>query len=141
MTLALLLRAAGLSLVVLSVFHVVLWRALDWGREIELLSPLSARVFAVHTFFVAFVLCALGLLSLLAPGLLLTPSELARWLLCAIVLFWIARLVIQPLVFDRVMRSGWTRSPVLRVGVGLLWVAYVAVFGAALLRQLEAGAG
>ncbi len=141
MSLALLLRAAGLSLVVLSFFHVVLWRTLDWGREIERLSPLNARVFAVHTFFVAFVLCALGLLSLLAPGLLLAPSELARLLLCAIVVFWLARLVIQPLVFDRAMRTGWTRSPLLRVGVVLVWVAYVAVYGAALLRQFGASAG
>ena len=138
MSLVILLRVSGLSLIALSLLHLVLWRTLHWGREIERLSPLNARVFLVHTFFVAFVLCALGLLSLLEPRLLVEPSELARLLLAAIVLFWIARLVIQQLVFDRAMRSGWTRSPLVRVGASLVWVFYVAVYGAAFLFQLGA---
>jgi hypothetical protein len=133
-----LLRIAGISLVVLSLFHAVLWRKLDWGLEIGRMSPLNARVFAVHTFFVAFVLCALGLLTAVQPELLLAPSDLARLLLYAVVLFWIARLLIQPLVFDRVMVTGWTRSRVLRIGATLLWLGYVAVYGAALRIQLEA---
>lgn len=136
MSLALLLRVAGVSLVVLSLFHAVLWRKLDWGREMDRLSPLNARVFAVHTFFIAFVLAALGLLSAIQPELLLVPSELARLMLYAVVAFWVARLAMQPLVFDRVMVKGWTRSPVLRMGASILWVAYVAVYGAALWRQL-----
>ena len=141
MSLVVVLRVAGGSLVVLSLFHVVLWRTLDWGGEMARLSPLNARVFAVHTFFVAFVLCALGLLSLLAPRLLVEPSELARLLLAAVVVFWIARLVIQPLVFDRAMQSGWTRSLVVRVGASVVWALYVAVYGAAFLRQLGATEG
>jgi hypothetical protein len=135
LSLALLLRVAGASLLVLSLFHAVLWRTLAWGREIERLSPLNARVFAVHTFFIAFVLGALGILSLVRPDLLLAPSELARLLLVGIVVFWFARLVIQPLVFDPVMRLGWLRSPLLRVGVSVVWLTYVGVYGAALLAQ------
>lgn len=135
MNLALLLRLAGISLVVLSLFHAVLWRTLAWGKEIDRLSPLNARVFAVQTFFIAFVIGALGLLSLIRPDLLLVPSELARLLLMAIVAFWTARLVIQPLIFDRVMQLGWTRSPLVRVGATLVWLNYVAIYGAALLEQ------
>lgn len=136
MSLTLLLRVAGASLVVLALLHAALWRALGWGSEIERLSPLNARVFAVHTFFIAFVLCALGLLSLARPELLLAPSELARLLLAGVVVFWIARLLAQPLVFEPVMRSGWTRSLPLRVGASVLFLSYVGIYGAALLRQL-----
>src|SRR5262249_45076470 len=125
------------SLIVLALFHAVLWRALSWGRETERLSPLNARVFAVHTFFIAFVLGALGLLSLVRPELLLVRSELARLLLAGIVVFWIARLAIQPLVFDPVLRLGRWQSPLLRACASLVWMAYVAVYGAALLRQFE----
>ena len=135
MSLLLALRIAGGSLVTLSIFHLVLWRALGWGREVDRMSPLTARVFAVHTFFVAFVLFALGALSLLTPHLLIERSELARLLLAAIVVFWIARLAFQPFVFDRVMQSGWTRSPPIRIGALLLWAAYVAVYGVALCGQ------
>jgi hypothetical protein len=136
MTLELALRLAGLSLVALSLFHAVLWRTLDWGLERAKLSPLTGSVFAVHTFFIAFVLLGLGWLSLARPELLLARSELARVLLWAVVLFWAARLAAQPLVFDRVMREGWTRHPIIRFGSNLIWLSYVAVYGAALLRQL-----
>lgn len=138
MTLELALRIAGGSLLVLSVLHVALWRTLDWSREAGRMTALNARVFFVHTFFIAFVLFALGALSLVRPDLLSTPSELARLLLAGIVTFWVARLVVQPLVFDRVMRGapGWTGSRFVRVGANVVWLGYVAVYGAALLAQL-----
>jgi hypothetical protein len=135
LNLPLLLRTAGASLIVLSLFHAVLWRTLAWGREIERLSPLNARVFAVHTFFIAFVLGALGILSLARPDLLLAPTELGRLLVAGIVAFWVARLVIQPLVFDPVLRLGAMRSPLIRAAVSLVWSFYVAVYGTALLAQ------
>jgi hypothetical protein len=136
MTLALLLRCAGASLVTLALFHAVLWRTFGWGREIAQLSPISARVFVVHLLFIVFVLFALGLLSLGWPELLLVPTDLARLLLYAVVVFWLARLLMQPLVFDRAMGVGWTGSKVVRVGASLLWTSYRAVYSAALLRQL-----
>jgi len=136
MTLSMIVRLAGASLIVLSLFHAALWRALGWGREMHQLSPLTARVFAVHAFFVALVLMGLGLLSLGRPDLLLNPSELALLLSGGMVVFWTARLVLQPLVFDRPMRVGWTRSLPLRVGVNVLWAGYVALYGAILCRQL-----
>ncbi len=138
MTLELVLRMAGASLIVLALFHAVLWRALGWGPEINRLSPLTARVFLVHTLFIAFVLLALGLLSLLAPELLVAPSDLARLLLMGIVLFWVARLLMQPLVFDRAMTIGWAKSPLVRMGANVAWVTYVLVYGSALMRQLHA---
>ncbi len=130
-----LLRLAGASLVGLAIFHVVLWRAFDWGRELEGLSPLSARVFVVHTLYLVLVILGLGLLSLLRPGLLIVPGELARLLLGFIVVFWVARLVLQPLAFDSVIPAGWARHPVVRVGACLLWAGYAAVYGIALARQ------
>jgi hypothetical protein len=131
------LQLAGASLLVLTLFHITLWRALHWGSEIVRLSPINTRVFIVHLLFIAFVLGALGLLSLVRPDLLLAPSELARFFLYAVVLFWIARLLMQPLVFDRVLKQGWTAHPLVRWSASLLWAGYVAVYGAALLRQFN----
>ena len=135
MNLAFFLRLVGASLIVLSLLHAAFWRLLGWDKEVECLSPLNARVFAVHTLFIAFVLFALGFLSLARPELLLAPGELPRWILIGVVLFWIVRLILQPLVFDRVMRVGWTRPIVVRVGALLLWILYVVVYGAALIKQ------
>ena len=135
MSLSLLLRIGGASLVLLALVHLALWRSLHWDRESERLSPLNARVFGVHAFFVALVLFGLGLLSLLRPDLLLAPGELQRYLLAAVVLFWFVRLCLQPLVFDRVMTLGWTRTRTVRVGAHLLWAAYLLLYGATLLAQ------
>lgn len=135
MSLDLCLRLAGISLIILSLLHAVFWRTLNWGREVEALSPLSRRVFAVQTFFVAFVLLGLGLLSLVSPELLLAPTRLARFLLIGVVLFWLARLLLQHWVFDPVMRDTWTRHVLVRAGATLLWSGYVLVYGAALLTQ------
>jgi hypothetical protein len=82
------------------------------------------------------VLAALGVLSLGWPRLLLIPGDLARLLLYAIVLFWIARRLLQPLIFDPTMTEGWASSPFVRASASLAWAAYVVVYGAALLRQL-----
>jgi hypothetical protein len=81
MILETLLRLVGASLVVLSVGHGVLGRALNWPADAAKMSPLNARVFHAHTFFVAYVLMLLGLLSLVRPDLMLIPSDLGRLLL------------------------------------------------------------
>jgi hypothetical protein len=137
MSLGLALQLVGASLVALSLFHMVLSRSLGWNHEAARLSPLNARIFMVHAFFVAFVLLGLGLLSLMRPDLLLVQSDLGRLLLGGILLFWVARLLAQLLVFDGVMRTGWTGSLVLRAGAMLLWAIYVLVYGAAFLNQLR----
>lgn len=127
------------SLLVLSLLHAVFWRPLSWHREVANLSPLNGRVFIVHLFFIVFVLIALGLISLMRPDLLLAPSELGTLLLGGITVFWIARLLAQPLVFDAVMREGWTRSWMIRIGAMLLWLLYALIYGAAFLQQLRPG--
>ena len=137
MSFVLALRLVGASLVALSLFHMVLSRLLGWNHEAERLSPLNARIFMVHAFFVAFVVLGLGLLSLMRPDLLLAQSDLGRLLLGGIFIFWVARLLAQLLVFNSVMRTGWTDSRVLRVGATLLWTTYVLVYGAAFLQQLR----
>jgi hypothetical protein len=134
--LSLVLRLSGASLVVLAIFHAALWRTFRWGSEISRLSPINRRVFIVHLFFIAFVISALGLLSLARPDVLLEPSDLARLFLYGVVAFWVARLLLQPLLFDRVLKDGWTATLLVRVGASVLWAAYVAVYGLALLGQL-----
>jgi hypothetical protein len=135
-TLALVLRLVGASHIVLALAHVVLWRLFDWSREIAQLTPLTARVFAVHTFFIAFVLAALGALGFARPDLLITPSDLARLLLGATVLFWGLRVFAQPLVFDPVLLRGSPYRFPVRAAATLLFVGYVVVYAWALARQV-----
>jgi hypothetical protein len=135
-TLVVVLRVLGASHLALALAHVALWRLFGWSSEIERLSPLTARVFAAHTFFVAFVLAALGALALARPDLLVAPSELARLLLGAIVAFWLLRLLAQPFLFDRVLLLGSRHRTLVRGAATLLFAIYVAAYGWAFARQL-----
>jgi hypothetical protein len=125
----------GASQIALAAAHVVIWRAFGWSDELARISPLTGRVFAVHTFFIAFVLAALGALALGRPDLLEMRGELTRLLLAAAALFWTLRLFAQPIVFDPVLMLGsrW-RSPV-RLAATLLFTFYAANYALAFLRQ------
>ena len=137
MSLSLVLRVMGASHIALGLGHVLIWRLFGWSREIAGLTPLTARVFAVHTFFISFVLVALGGLALGHPELLLGPSELSRLLLGAAALFWLLRLIAQPLVFDPfLLRGSIYRAPV-RGAAMLLFGAYVLVYGWAFARYMR----
>ena len=129
------LRAVGASNVVLGLAHVVLWRLLAWTRETKLLSPLTARVFAVHTFFVAFVVVLLGALAAIHAELLVAPSALGRLVCGATAVFWLLRLLAQPFVFDPVLllESRW-RVP-LRLVASTYFAACVFVFAWAFENQ------
>jgi len=129
------LQAIGASNVVLGLAHVFLWRVFAWTRETKRLSPLTARVFAVHTFFVAFVLVLLGALALLHADLLVAPSALGRLVCGATAVFWLLRLLAQPFVFDPVLllESRW-RAP-LRIVASTYFATCTLVFAWAFENQ------
>jgi hypothetical protein len=80
-------------------------------------------------------LFALGVLSLARPDLLVTESELGKLFLGSVFLFWLARLALQPLVFDSVMRTGWTRSIAVRVLAVFAFATYAIVYGVSFAHQ------
>jgi hypothetical protein len=130
------LRALGISQIVLGLAHAEIWRRLEWSRESAKLSPLTGRVFGVHTFFVAFVLVLFGALTALHAELLLLPSPLARFMTGGMTLFWLLRLLAQPLVFDPVLLPGSPLRAPLRLAAVAYFGATTAAFGVAFAKQL-----
>lgn len=131
-----LLRVAGVSHLALGAAHVAFWRRLGWSREMRSMSPLTARVFAVHTFFIVFVLIALGALGAGRPELLVVRSDLGRLVLGAALVFWALRLLAQPLIFDPVLLPGSRHRTTVRVAAIATFASYVAVYALAFARQL-----
>lgn len=130
-----LMQISGVSLIALSLFHLVLWRMLGWTAQIAKLEPLTARVFAVHTFFVAFVLLGLGLVSVIYVDELCAKSVLARAFLIFVVVFWTARLMVQIFVFDPVLWRGRPWRVWARLAASLAWLGYTSIYAAALHEQ------
>jgi hypothetical protein len=135
MTLAVHLKIAGVSLVLLAFAHLFFPRRFGWAEELARLSLLNRQMFQVHCFFIGLILLMFGLLSLVFTGTLLERSALGRVVLGGLVLFWLVRLFVQLWVYDPSLWRGHRfNTRVRRLLLGL-WGYYVVVFGWALWDQ------
>ena len=97
----LLLVLAGLGQLGLALGSLALPRMLGWRAQTATLRPLIRQVFWTYAVYIWATNVCFGLVSTLAPELLLDSSALARLLCGYITCYWGARLGIQFLYFDR----------------------------------------
>jgi hypothetical protein len=135
MTLLLHLRIAGCLLLALAAMHFFLPKRFNWSEELARLSLLNRQIFIVHTLFIVLVLTMMGALSLFFGSLLLSGSPLARVVLGALALFWIARFVVQLFVYDKSLWRGDRFNTRAHLAFTALWAYLSAVYGAALWAQ------
>jgi hypothetical protein len=137
MSLSFHLKVVGTSLLLLAVAHAFFPRRFNWGDELHRLSPLNRQIFQVHCFFIGLVLAMFGSLALCFTSALLERTALARIVLGGLVLFWLARLLVQFFVYDSSLWKGNRFNTRIHWLFSILWVYYVAVFGWALWNQLR----
>src|SRR5262249_29710405 len=135
MSLALHLKLAGLSLILLGLLHAFFPRRFQWKEELGQLSLLNRQMFLVHCFFIVLVLLMFGTLALVFTETLLIPTALARVVLSGIVLFWFLRLLMQLFVYDTRLWKGNRFNTRVHLFFTLLWSYYVFVFAWALWDQ------
>lgn len=92
---------AGLAQLGIASSSVFIPRLLGWREETKLLRPLTRQVFWTYAVYILAINTSFGLLSLLAPHLLLDGSTLARVVCLFIAAYWTSRLMLQFVVFDR----------------------------------------
>ena len=97
---------AGAGQIALALASLWLPRILRWGEETGRLSPLTRRIFWVYAAYILATNLCLGTLSVLAPGLLLDRSPLARCVAAYAAAYWGARLAIQLAWFRGVAPKG-----------------------------------
>ncbi len=127
-TLTILLRVAGVGLILLAGFHVPLGRHLKWREEAERLSPANASIFCVHAFFICFVLVMMGLPCLLDPMVFLESSRAGAWLTWSFSVFWTIRLFFQWFVYPWNLWRGKTMETVAHVWFTIVWLYLAALF-------------
>lgn len=130
------LRAAGVLLIGLALFHIALPKRFGWREEMCHVSLLTRQIFYVHTFFIALTVGLMGLLALGCADELLQPSTLARGVLSGLTAFWLCRLVFQIFVYDAALWRGKKFETYIHWLFAALWLYFVVVFGWALWRQL-----
>jgi hypothetical protein len=137
MSLTLHLKIAGATLLFLGLAHAFFPRRFNWKGELSAVSPLNRQIFQVHCFFVGLVVGMFGLLALLFTPALLERTALARVILAGLVLFWLARLIVQLFVYDRALWRGHRFNSCVHLLFTFFWAYYAAIFGWALWRQFQ----
>jgi hypothetical protein len=126
-------------LLILALAHAYFPRRFDWREELRHVSPLNRQIFQVHCFFIGLLLFMFGLLALCFTDALLERSGLARIVLSGLVIFWLARLVIQLGVYDSRLWRGDRFNTGVHWLFTCLWAYYITIFGWALWSQLRPG--
>ena len=129
-TLTILLRVAGVGLILLAGLHVPIGRHLKWREEALRLSPINASIFRVHTFFICFVLVMMGLPCLVEPSVFLESSRAGAWLAWSFSVFWAIRLFFQWFVYPRELWRGKKMETIAHAWLTVVWLSLAALFAA-----------
>ena len=92
---------AGLAQVAIAATSLLIPRLLNWREQTARLLPLTRQVFWTYAGYIFATNLAFGLLSIAAPAILMDGSSLAAVVAGFIALYWIARVTVQCVVFDR----------------------------------------
>jgi len=95
-----LLQIGGLLQLSILIASALVPHVLDWRRNLAGLHPFLRKLFWVYGAFIVFVIIAFATLTLLHAGAMATGEPVARSLCFFIAIFWLARFVVQFVVFE-----------------------------------------
>ena len=131
-----LLVCAGVAQLILGAAHSFLPRLLHWTDDLAGTSDITHAVSYVHSFFIGFMVFAMGLVSVGLRHDLLSEPRLGRALAGFLAVFWLCRLLAQLTVFRPVM-SQLPGAPWLQ-WVGLSgWAGLTAIYAATFFLNLN----
>ena len=128
--LTVLLRVAGVGLILLAWLHVPIGRRLKWREDAARLSVVNASIFRVHTFFICFTLVMMGMPCLLEPSVFLETSDAGAWLAWSFSAFWATRLFFQWYVYPRDLWRGKRTETVVHAWLTIVWLSLATLFAA-----------
>ena len=129
-----LLKTAGVLLILLALLHAVFPRYFKWSEELRSITLLTRQIHYIHTFFIALTVLLMGVLCLAASTELLTTS-LGRKICLGLLIFWLARLLIQFFGYSSSHWRGKRFETVIHAVFSLLWAFLVTVFALAAFAQ------
>ena len=133
--LTILLRAAGVGLILLAIVHIPIGKHLKWRDDAARLTPVNASIFHVHIFFICLVLLMMGLPCLLDPSVFLEKSRAGAWLAWSFSAFWMIRLYVPWFVYQADLWRGKRMETIVHWWFTFLWTALAVLFAACGLWQ------
>jgi hypothetical protein len=120
---------AGLSQLGLALGSLAIPRILQWNEDTLRLRPLTRQVFWTYAGYIWVTNVCFGLLSCLAPELLLEGTALARIVAGYITAYWGGRLLIQLFYFDRSDAPKGTFFAAAEVALVILFLSLSTAYG------------
>jgi hypothetical protein len=127
--LTILLRIAGIGLILLALVHVPIGRKLRWKDDCKKLTTTNAEVFRVHTLFICVVLVMMALPCLCEPDIFLIQSRAGTWLAWSFSAFWAIRLYCQWFVYSADLWRGKRGETAIHWIFTVIWLSLTLVFG------------
>ena len=95
------IRLAGLAQILLVIGSLAIPKILNWKMELERVKPLIKQMFWTYAVYILIINLSFGLLSVWDYRELLNGSALATIITGFIAIYWLSRLLVQFLYFDR----------------------------------------
>ncbi len=131
------LIVAGIEQLLLALGSLAIPRVLRWSKDLERVRPLTRQVFWTYAGYIWTTNVCFGLVSVVMPGALSDGSRLATAVSGFIAVYWLARIVIQFVYFDR---SDAPRGAIFKILEAMLVAVFVSltlVYGLAFLSNLR----
>ena len=131
------LLVAGWGQIILIVGSLGIPKVLGWKEKLSDMSILLRQMFWVYSFYIWCTNLCFGLLSALAPQLLLDRSPLATCVSGFILGYWLVRMVVQWLYFDISEIPMTTFNNIARWVLEILFMALTVVYGLCFMFNLR----
>jgi hypothetical protein len=132
-----LLRIAGVLLLLLAIVNLFVPKHCRWADDLPRMSLLNRQIFIVHAAFIVLTIMLMAGVSLACTHELLAPSRLSRALLAGMSLFWFARLLVQWFYYDRSIWRGNRFRTAMQFVFTFLWCYLSGAFAFALWQNVR----
>ncbi len=129
MNIQLLLILAGVGQICLVIGSMAIPKILGWRNELAKVKPLLKHIFWVYAIYILLTNLSFGLLSAFAPETLTDGSKLASMVTGFICLYWLSRVLIQFMYFDRTHFPSGLMYTLGEIVMVLLFASLIAVYG------------
>lgn len=134
-TIITLLMLSGAGHIAMSIGSLAVPGLLDWKKHLDAAPTLLRQVFWTYSAYIKMVNIGFGVVSLLGSHELIGPSFLAKSLNIFIVLYWLGRLGVEFLYYDRSQLKGIAKTA--DIVLNVLIVYFILVHGAAFARNIQ----
>ena len=120
-------KIVGVSLIGLSLIHILFPTYFNWKEELKNLSLMNRQMMKVHTFFIGLVVFLIGALCLHSHEDLIN-TKLGKTISLGIGVFWFIRLCFQIFIYSGKLWKGKRFETTVHIIFTIFWIYLTIIF-------------